>query len=71
MQVKMELFRGNKKRTFKFVIIQSDAIPSYLGYNIILIQKHIKGTASLVNKLSAKGSSIIESTHSINGTILC
>jgi hypothetical protein len=44
MQVRMELFRGNGK-TFKFVIIQDEAIHLYLGYNTILIQKHITGTA--------------------------
>jgi hypothetical protein len=66
----MELFRGNET-TFKFVIKQGEAFHLHLGYNVIDFQKVITGIALPTNELSGKGTFIIDSTLSINETILC
>jgi hypothetical protein len=70
MQIRIKLFRGNG-RTFKFIIIEGEAIHLYLGYNIVATEIYITGIASLINGLCGKGTSIIDFTLSINETILC
>jgi hypothetical protein len=42
-----------------------------LGYNILAIQQQLMGTASLIKEMSARRTSVTDSTHCINNKILC
>jgi hypothetical protein len=42
-----------------------------LGYNIFAIRKQLIGTASLIQRMSGKNTTVVDSTHCIAQAILC
>jgi hypothetical protein len=46
-------------------------IHTHLSCNIIAVQKQHMGNASLINKMSEKSSSLIDSKHCINEEVFC
>jgi hypothetical protein len=66
----MEIFRRNSK-VVRFVIIKSNMTHTYLGHNIIAVQKQLMGIVSLIYEVSVTSTCVTDSTCCISKPILC
>jgi hypothetical protein len=68
----MELFRRNSK-VCSFVMVKGTVIHAYLVHNVTATRKQFTGTASMIEEISGKCTSAIDSTHCINMStaVLC
>jgi hypothetical protein len=60
----MELFRRNIN-VLRLVIIQNDVTDAYLGCNIVAIRQQLMVIASLIEEISRKSTSVIDSTQAL------
>jgi hypothetical protein len=66
----MDLFKRNSKY-WRFVIVKSNAIHKYMGYNVVVIQKQLMCSALLIKEMSRKtGTPLIHSTRCIKKAVL-